>query len=92
MNDQYFCRNFPNVNLHQFTSKKQKLGSENNRLYGRILVLISQAVVCKKKLNDELDHRHAFFIPHYPQHYHYSLITTQCPHEQPQTPKSRIIS
>ena len=48
MNELYFCRNFPNVDLHQFMNKKQKpktrkiRDSEKNRLYGNVLVLVSQ--------------------------------------------------
>ena len=64
MNEPYFCRKISNLNLHiNSLTRNKSLEREKSRLDGNVLILVSQAVVWKKKLNGKLDHKHIVLTP-----------------------------
>ena len=61
MNEPYFCRKISNLDLHiNSLTRNKSLEREKSRLDGNVLILVSQAVVWKKKRNGKLDHQHIF--------------------------------
>ena len=64
MNEPYFCRKISNLDLDiNSLTRNKSLEREKSRLDGNVLILVSQAVVWKKKRNGKLDHQHIFLTP-----------------------------